>query len=87
MTLISSLIPLRSHHPSVHAPHGRGGHPGRPHRHHLARQAALLRLLALPEEVLWQRLLPDAGAGRLREDDGPESRNHPHGRQGGTTKT
>jgi len=75
---------LRPHHHPVHTPHGRGGHLGGSHRHHLQREDALLRLLALPEEVLRQRLLPDAGARGERQDDGTEKRDHSESGQGFT---
>lgn len=48
------------HHP-VHSPHGRGGHPRRPHRHHQPREAVLRGLISVPEEPAGDRLLPDAG--------------------------
>lgn len=83
----SGRFPNRSHHHPVHAPHGRGRHLRRSHRHYLARQAALLWLLPLPEEVLWQWLLPDAGAGQHGEDGIPESRNHPHSNYRGGIKS
>lgn len=58
--------PVRPHHPAVDAPHGRGRHPWRPHRHHFPRQAVLRWILALPEDPAGNGLLPDPGQKRLR---------------------
>ena len=82
----SFLSPSRSHHHFVHTPHGRGRHLRRSHRHHLPRQAALLRLLALPQEVLRQRLLPDAGPRRDRKDDGSAKWYHKQSGQRGANR-
>lgn len=59
---------IRPHHHPVHSSHGRGWHPGWPHRHHFPRQAVLRRLLALPEDPAGHGLLPDPGQERLRPD-------------------
>lgn len=75
---------LRSHHHFVHTPHGWGRHLRRPHRHHLPRQAAVLWLLALPEEILWQRLLPHSGARWGGEDDDSADWYHTQAGQRGT---
>lgn len=89
VTLIKSLflsLP-RSHHHFVHTPHGRSRHLRRPHCHHLPRQAALLRLVALLEEILWQRLLPHSGARWDGKDDGSANWYHTKSDQRGTTAT
>lgn len=58
---MSIVVLLRSHHYFVNTPHGWGRHLRRPHSHHFSRKDAMLRLLALPEEVFRQWLLPDSG--------------------------
>lgn len=58
------LFPVRSDHHPVHAPHGRGRHPGRPHCHHLPREAVLRGLVSVPEEPAGDGLLLDAGQER-----------------------
>ena len=80
-----AFLPLRSHHHPLHPPHGRGGHLGRPHRHHLPREDVLLWLLPLPEEVLRQRLLPDPGESG-RGDDLTAPSIHAHSGQRGNSR-
>lgn len=58
---LNLLSPVRSDHHPVHAPHGRGRHPGRPDRHHLPREAVLRGLVPVPEEPAGDGILPDAG--------------------------
>lgn len=71
-TLIESLFLslFRPHHYFVYTPHGRGRHLRWSHCHHLQWQAALLRLLSLPKEMFWQRLLPHSGPRWHWKDDG-----------------
>lgn len=63
---LNLLSPVRSDHHPVHSPHGRGGHTGRPDRHHLPREAVLRGLVSVPEEPAGDGLLPDAGEERTR---------------------
>lgn len=67
--LFSFFTPIRSHHNSVHSPHGRSGHLRGSHRHHLSREDALLWLVSLSEETVRKWLLPDSGPRWGREDD------------------
>ena len=48
-------------HPADDALHGRGRHPGRPQGNHVGGHAALLRLIALPQEQIRSRLPHDHG--------------------------
>lgn len=73
-TLVVSLV--RSHHHFVNPPYGWGRHFRRSHCHHFSWQAALLWLLALPEEVLWQRLLPNSGQERNWKDVKSAAKGH-----------
>lgn len=75
-----------SHHHLVHTPHGWGRHLRWSHRHHLPRPAALLRLLTVPQEILWQRLLPHSGPRRDWEDDSSAKWHHTQSSQRGTNR-
>lgn len=46
----------------VHSPHGRGRPAEWPHRHHLQRTTALLRIPSVPEKLLRSGFLSDTGA-------------------------
>ena len=88
VTLIKSL-PLSlfsSHHHLVHTPHGWGRHLGWSHRHHLPWTAALLRLLTVPQEILWQRLLSHSGPRRNWEDDSSAKWHHTQSSQRGMNR-
>lgn len=60
---LRSRVSREDHH-LVHPPHGRSGHAGRSHRHHLPREAVLRGLLSVPEEPAGDGLLPDPGQER-----------------------